>query len=1141
MDEDRHLAYLSDLHRRVREWRPWTCTLAEVADRLGVDPSRGLDRLEARNRRAHFGANVPVDLGRQLGLGRVFVGEMSEPMMVLLLAVGVLYSLWGEAWDAVTIFATILAVIGLEVLTEWRARRALASLRNSVPANTSVLRGGMEGVVAADDLVLGDVITLCHGQVVPADAVVVVCHGFALDESALTGESDMIYKAALSGGHRRRSRRAGTAAAAAAAPASEDAPLLGMAPPLETTTTTTTTASSSSESHEALVYAGTRVASGRAVCIVVATGGLTEIGANIAALARAERPPPTPRQQQMRRLAGRLSVVALVLCAAIAGIALVQGVGWHGALLMGMSMAFATIPEELPLIAKASLAVGCRRLVQSGLLVRRASAADALASVSVIVTDKTGTLTRNQLVVSSILTVAGDGSELAIEVVTPEAAVASERSAALATPLYCAWALSVDPLEARPLARFLAAAERGRGSISGNSNDDTGTSGGGGGGFQPARGFGKDFMNTAVLQSLAADGELPRDPDTGAVPLGQIARAIADVCRRLPEPAGELAFDPTLRVSALTRSPPLPPEEEGEEQPQQQKRHWTVFKGAAEVLLPRCSRVWRAGGGSSNGNDNDNGNDDGSSDVTPAGIVVDLEPSFAQTLTRGAMDLAAGGSRVIVYAIAITDEPLYAPQTAGATAAGATAAGAAGAAAGARAGLEDRAFRFQAVTPTVVAAAAAASSLPAAAGAALPDGLVFVGAFAFYDPPQPAARAALRECQEAGVRVILATGDHPSTALAVAGAVGIAEAGEAHAVTGEMLQRGAADGTFGRLAGESNVFARMSPAQKLRLVRALQARGDVVAFIGDGINDAPALACADVGICMGGNPSTADVAMDAASLIVLSGDFGGVVRSLREGVRLDANMHKCLRYYLACKAALVLAVLLLLLGERAAPLSPVQVIAIELFADLGGTWSFLSQRPEAVGAPSLPSLPALRLAAAAAGLLGRRAGLLGRRAGLLGCGRRTDAAVLAHALALFAACTLPLLVPSLLLPRWAAAAVAPTLVFLTWMPAHALLGASMCTALVPLRRTYARARGFWTQTNAPAVVWLLCSALAVVAAAATPALGDHLGIVPLDAVEWAMVAAAPLLLFAGLELAKEARYRRVCRALARRDTLAAAP
>ncbi|KAJ2711346.1 hypothetical protein H4R19_003294 [Coemansia spiralis] len=1074
MEEGQHLEYLGDMHRRVREWQPWGCSLAEVADRLGVDPSRGLGRLEARNRRLHLGPNVPVDMRQRLGLVQVLLSEVTEPMMLLLLAVGVLYSLWGDVWDAATIVATILAVVGLEVVTEWRAKRELAALHNSVPTNTSVLRDGVEGVVAADDLVPGDVVMLCRGQVVPADAVVVVCHGFALDESALTGESEAVHKEPL--------------ASAGDGAGDEDRP-------------------------RTLVYAGTKVASGHAVCIVVATGGVTEIGQGIAALVRDARAPPTPRQQQMRRLAGRLSVAALVLCAGISVLALTQGMHWRQALLTGMSMAFATIPEELPLIAKASLALACRRLARRGLLVRRPHAADALGAVSVVVTDKTGTLTRNQLIVSSILAVAADGEGLAAEVITPEAAAGTERAAALAAPVYCAWALSVDPLEARPLARLLASAQSGDGTATMPGPPPPGADG-----FQPARGFGKDFMNTAVLQSLAAgDQGWPRDPDTDAVPLVQVAESIATICSRLPEPTGELSFDPALRISALTRSPAAVPRHyaaDGEPPTTASpppRKHWTVLKGATEILLPQCTRVWASSGSALAL----------TADAIASGAVdgvVALTPSFAQNLTRDTTSLAASGNRVIAYAIAITDEPLFAlpqhqsPSPSCATPEAPT--------------LDGHAFRFR-----DAGGAPAIPTIDVAEGrgqrAGLPGDLIFVGAFAFYDPPQSSARPALQECREAGIRVILATGDHPCTALAVASAVGITEplpsqlaaaaAGEGHAVTGEMLQCSLEDGSFDDLLDESCVFARMTPAQKLRLVHALQARGEVVAFIGDGINDAPALKRADVGICMAGNPSTADVAMDAASLVILSGDFSGVVRCFREGIRLDANMHKCLRYYMACKVALVLAVLLLLVVEGAAPLTPVQVIFIELFTDLGATWSFLAERPEAIGRPSLT---AQKLAAHAVGLSRRTADT----SGLLGAGHQTDRAVLLYGTALFATCTLPLLVPSLLLPRWAAAAVAPTIVFLAWMPAHALLGSTMRTGLVPLRAHFRR-------PNIPGLVWLACSVLAVVLAAGIPPVSAHLGVVPLDPVEWIPVIAAPLLLFLALELAKERNYHRLFCAL----------
>ncbi|KAJ1731688.1 hypothetical protein LPJ72_003809 [Coemansia sp. Benny D160-2] len=1187
MSEAEHLCNLSQLLHDVDKWQPWSRTLSELSNDLGVDPSRGLSSQDAHARHTHLGPNVPVNLGQSLGFVSVLVEEATEPMMLLLLAVGVLYSLWGEPWDAATIFIAIAAVIGLEVLTEWRAKRTLASLRNSVPANTSVMRDGSEFIVPADELVPGDVITLSQGQSVPADTIVAVCHGFSVDESMLTGESIGVHKTALSS-----------------------------LPQTSGTIVRNTPADGHLSAPQSLVCAGATVASGRAVGIVVATGKYTHIAKNIVRLLHGTKPPPTLSQRRMKRLSKSLSVVAIAVCTVITFLGLAQGLHWRTAILMGMSLAFATIPEEMPLIAKASLALGSRALARHGLLVRKLSAADSLSTVSVIVTDKTGTLTRNKLIVSSIMTVGLSGKgDIAVEVITPEAVASSERSAALAAPLYAAWSLSVDPLQSRPLVQLIASIQR-RAKI---------TDFGGLGNPPPSlpstlmHGFGKDFMNSAVLQSLPGAREhggssdesggvnaLPRDMETETIPALTIVEAISLVYDRLPNPTGELPFDASLRISGSTRSSSVAPrsfaprtensandtifgsndEDEAPVVADSGSKHWTVIKGAPETLIPRCSRVWAT---------DNSGTPLSAEDISTGdiGSIKSMTETLAQSISRSATDLAVGGNRIIAYAIAITDRPLFSgtvsePEDRPKVSTG-------------KSGFVEHAHRF--VDPQDPHNRNSKHSTQAGGGRLrqshkIPGDMIFVGAYAFYDPPQREARPVVQECQDAGIRVIVATGDHPSTALAAASAVGIAEchssqsvdeerpggysnnallaeeaavaqpygalatrldtrnhnylhhsnnnnntsnrsaapknapagSGEVHAITGDMIEHSLANGTFDRLVNESNVFARVAPAQKLRLVRSLQARGEVVAFIGDGINDAPSLMRADVGICMGGNPSTADVAMDAASLIVLSGRFSGVVRSLRQGYCLSANMEKCMRYYIACKIAIVLLFAFLLFAEGASPLTPVQVIFIELYVDLGATWTFLTERPEGVvygdseREASLTAQARVRKATLASSSPSSSSSS-SSQIGYLGGDKSTDRAVIAYGFALFATCILPLLVPSLLLPHWAVAPIAPTLTFFTWMAAHVLLGISMQTQVVPLRVHYAR-NGSAGSLNTPGLVWVVCSVLAIVVAAAIPPVRSHLGIVPLNLVEWIVVAVSPVLLFGVLELVKEIRFRR---------------
>ena len=204
------------------------------------------------------------------------------------------------------------------------------------------------------------------------------------------------------------------------------------------------------------------------------------------------------------------------------------------------------------------------------------------------------------------------------------------------------------------------------------------------------------------------------------------------------------------------------------------------------------------------------------------------------------------------------------------------------------------------------------------------SGLTWLGLVALHDPPRPEARAALAACRAAGIRVLMVTGDHPQTAHAVARAVG--------------LDRDA-------------VVARATPEDKLRIVTDWQAAGERVAVTGDGVNDAPALAAADVGIAMGRGGT--DVAREASDVVLADDDFATIVRAIAEGRVLFANLRKAVRYYLACKAALAAVVLLSVFLGLSIPFAPVQIIVMELFMDLAASAAFVAEP----GEPGLMSRP----------------------------------------------------------------------------------------------------------------------------------------------------------------------------------------
>ncbi len=329
----------------------------ELLHSLGVDSDRGLTDQEAAQRLNQHGKNSLVEEQEIRFLG-ILREEITEPMILLLIAVGVLYSVLGSLTDALTIIVIIIILVLAEVWNEYRAKRSISALRQLAPPTALAIRNGQPVEVQTMFLVPGDILLLKVGQRVPADARLLEAYGLEIDESSLTGESF---------------------------PATKDADVVL---PSETRITDQTN----------MLFTGTVVNRGRAKALVVATGVSTELG-RVAGITKAAKEPKTALQLAMKQLSKTLVWVALFFSILIPVLSYLRGLQPNPgeAVLYGLSLAFVVIPEELPIIITMVLGVGSYALSRKGTIVKRLRAAETLGTVTVIATDKTGTITENKL------------------------------------------------------------------------------------------------------------------------------------------------------------------------------------------------------------------------------------------------------------------------------------------------------------------------------------------------------------------------------------------------------------------------------------------------------------------------------------------------------------------------------------------------------------------------------------------------------------------------------------------------------------------------------------------------------------------------------------------------------------------------
>jgi Ca2+-transporting ATPase len=728
-----------------------TLTPEQAFEALSAGP-QGLSEAAVRERLEQYGPNE-LARAKKITAGRILLRQFANLLIVILLAATGISFFLGERLDAWVILAIVLACVVLGFIQEYRAEKAAAALQKLAAPVATVVRAGKEREIPAREVVPGDVLVLHTGDRVAADARLLEEINLKADEALLTGES----------------------IAANKNPAPVAGPDTAMA------------------DRKCMVFGGTVITYGRGRAVVTATGMDTEFG-KIARMLAEVAGGKTPLEARMVTIGRVLSIICLAAAVGASLLGILRGHNWLEMLIWGISLAVAAVPESLPAVVTGALAIGTTRMARKNAIVKRLPAVETMGCTTVICTDKTGTLTENQMTArrlfldGEIIDVSGSGYEPAGSFQLGGAEVGAPDHPVLA------WAARIAML-----------------------------------------------CNDAALEENDGNWAVRGDPTEGALlVLGRKAGLDhAELLAGYPRLA-EIPFS-----SEAKRMSTFHQDADGV---------LMCVKGAPESLLPKAHRMLTAPG----------------------------ERAMGEEDREAVRDQAALMARDALRVLGL-------------------------------------AYRRLPEVPDLESPAAD------------PE-LVWVGLVGLIDPPRPEARQAVAQCRQAGIRVIMVTGDHPVTAQAIAREVGlISRTRKSHVVlTGEEVNR-LSDPELKQALKDVRVFARVAPEHKLRLVDVLKAQGEVVAMTGDGVNDAPALKRADIGVAMG--ITGTEVTKETAAMILADDNFATLVAAVEEGRAIFDNIKKYLIFLLSCNLAEILVLTGAFFLGLPLPLIALQILWVNLTTD----------------------------------------------------------------------------------------------------------------------------------------------------------------------------------------------------------------
>lgn len=743
----------------------------------GLDSGRqGIDSGQAEQRLKEYGENVLEEAGR-LQWWQVFLAQFKDLLVIILIGAAAVSMLTGDPESAMVIFAVLLLNAVLGTVQHQKAEKSLDSLKRLSSPEARVLRDGRSMTIPSALVVPGDILLLETGDMVAADGRLLEVYGLTVNESSLTGESLGVEK--HTGAVKARE---GTVALA---------------------------------DRTNMVFSGSLVTSGRAVAAVTATGMNTEIG-KIAVLMNGTKEQKTPLQVSLDRFSGHLAIAIIAICGLVFLLSLYRREPVLDALMFAVALAVAAIPEALSSIVTIVQAMGTQKMAREQAIIKDLKAVESLGCVSVICSDKTGTLTQNRMDVEQVYV--------------------------NHTQQQPSW---LENEKRRSDVRLLL-----MGAVLNNN----------------ASGQDGDPMETALFNMAREAGLIPEQV-------------------RLQSPRkGEIPFDSRRKLMTTVN------EIEG---------HDIVFvKGAVDVLLKKCTRLANPAAGQGTGLAGQGtgaaGQRPGESGQRPEAAIPcrTLSSSDRQRILDQNSRWSARGLRVLAFACRPFNEEGKEHGNSGL--------------AGAKAGNSQE-----------------RSSL----SGRLEDNLVFLGLTAMMDPPRPESRQAVASARQAGIRPVMITGDHKVTAMSIAERIGIFTPGNM-AVTGAELDQ-MEEEDLNRSLEHISVYARVSPEHKIRIVKAWQNRGHIVAMTGDGVNDAPALKKADIGVAMG--ITGTEVSKDAASMILADDNFATIIKAVSNGRNVYRNIKNSIQFLLSGNMAGIFCVLYTSLLSL--PFKPVHLLFINLITD----------------------------------------------------------------------------------------------------------------------------------------------------------------------------------------------------------------